>query len=226
MPGYAHEVRTADFTRLYPESFHMTADGTWPSIRRNGLLSAEAVVDRWNVSPQDRAGLLSKRRDESHVLTHKTLGTAVLRDQLPIHEPSLAEVLDDMSVSQWYEQLNSRVFLFPHRSRMLELLSARSYKKDVHTVITIDTAALVDAYEADIELCAINSGFARPHSKARRGSKTFQSIAEFRHPPRVDAHPTRPHVAEITLAYAIRDVSRFVIRVERMRDGELVEVLV
>ncbi|WP_202972909.1 DUF7002 family protein [Microterricola pindariensis] len=219
-------MQTSEFVRLYPELFHMAADGAWPSIQAHGLLSASALVERWGVSSDAaRRSLLSERRAESQPIEHPELGTVVLRDQKPIHEPSLADSLDGLSVSEWYETLNSRVFFFPQRRRMLELLSARSYRNDVHTVVTIDTAALMAAYERDIELCAINSGFAQPHAKARRGTSTFLPIADYQHPSRAEQRPNGNDVAELTVRGAVPDVARFVTRVERMQDGVLIEQL-
>lgn len=226
MLGYAQLMQTADFVRLYPELFHMSADGSWPSIQQRGLLSSAALTDLWQVDPALRRRLLAERREDSHILEHEVHGTAVLRDQKPIHEPSLAESLDDVTVPEWYGALNSRVFFFPQRKRMLELLSARSYRNDIHTVITFDTASLVTAYENFIELCPINSGFAQRHSKARRGSTTFQPIADYPHPVRDEPRANGHDVAELTVRYAIRDVTPFVTRVERMKDGQVVERLV
>lgn len=224
--GYARAMQTSEFVRLYPELFHMASDGAWPSIQRHGLLSAAALVDRWEVSRDaTRSSLLSARRDESQRLEHAEFGTALLRDQKPIHEPSLAETLDGMTVADWYRTLNERVFFFPQRKRMLELLSARSYRNDIHTVITFDTAALVAEYEDVIELCAINSGFAQRHAKARRGADTFTAISAYQHPEREMPRGTGHDVAELTIRGAVPDVARFVIRVDRMQDGAVVETI-
>ncbi|SDT16679.1 hypothetical protein SAMN04489834_2983 [Microterricola viridarii] len=112
-------MQTSEFVRLYPELFHMAADGAWPSIQAHGLLSASALVERWGVtSDAARRSLLSERRAESQPIEHPELGTVVLRDQKPIHEPSLADSLDGLSVSEWYETLNGRVFFFPQRRRI------------------------------------------------------------------------------------------------------------
>ena len=46
------------------------------------------------------------------MLEHPINGTAVVRDQKPIHEPSLAEALDGMVPADWYRELDSRVFFF------------------------------------------------------------------------------------------------------------------
>ena len=99
-------MRTEDLIRLYPEVFHMAADGSWPSIERHGLLSSAELVDRWELEPIHRSRLLTERREDSHVLEHAIHGTAVVRDQKPIHEPSLAESLVGMTPADWYGELD------------------------------------------------------------------------------------------------------------------------
>ena len=129
-----------------------------------------------------------------------------------------------MTVAQWLDELNSRVFFFVQPERMLGLLSARSYRGSPHTVITIDTARFVADYESRIELWAINSGFAQPHSKAARGRETFQSISAYRHPARNVARIKAPwDVSELCVRGEIQDIQRYLIRVDRMRDGEVLE---
>jgi hypothetical protein len=225
---YAHWVKTSDLTRLYPRIYHMAADGSWPSIAQHGLLSTAALVDRWAIeSASARSALLTQRREESQVLEHTAYGTATVRDQKPIHEPSLAEALDDMTVGEWYEVLNERVFFFLQPERLDGLLNARSYKNSTHTVLTIDTASLVAAHESEIELCAFNSGFAQRHSKARRGRDTFKAIADYPHPNRHVAR-TGAHldVAELSVLGGVVDIRDHIIRVDRMRQSEVIERLV
>ncbi|WP_232499402.1 DUF7002 family protein [Agromyces humatus] len=221
-------MHTADLIRLYPEVFHMAVDGSWPSIERHGLLSSATIVEQWEVAPDARRErLLSERRDESYVLEHPIHGgVAVVRDQKPIHEPSLAEALDDMAPVDWYDELNSRVFFFLQRHRLIGLQGARSYRKDIHTVITLDTATLVERYESSIELCAINSGFAQPHNKARRGSKTFRSIHDYPHPERAEPRQNGYDVAELTVRGGVTDLDGLVVRVDRMHEGDVIERLV
>lgn len=216
-------MRTEELIRLYPEVFHMAADRSWPYIEQHGLLSSAAMVARWELEPAHSARLLSGRREDSHVLEHPVHGTAVLRDQKPIHEPSLAEALDGMVPADWYGELNSRVFFFLQRQRLLTLLDARSYRNDAHTVITLDTAKLVKRYEFAIELCAINSGFAQRHSKAQRGVDTFQSIRAYQHPDRAEPRSSGCDVAELTVRGGVTDLEGLVVRVERMRGPEVIE---
>lgn len=219
-------MQSRDLIRLYPELFHVAADDSWPQIERHGLLSPTALVTRWGVkqgAPQ--AAILGRRRSESRILEHPDFGTAVLRHQKALHEPSLADSLDDMSVAEWYDLLNDRVFFFLQRNRLNEVLGARLYRDDAHTVITLNTKSLVAAYEDEIELSALNSGYAQRHSKEPRGRDTFQSIEEFAHPSRAHAVTKTQDVAELAVRRGVRDIRDHVVRVERMRDGTVLERL-
>ena len=219
-------MHSRDLIRLYPELLHVAADDSWPQITRHGLLSPAALVTRWGVkqgAPQ--AAILGRRRRESRVLEHPEYGTAVLRHQKALHEPSLDDSLDDMTVSEWYDLLNDRVFFFVQRNRMNAVLGAPLYRDDAHTVITVNTTSLVAAYEDEIELSAINSGYAQRHSTEPRGRETFRSIDEFQHPSRAHAPTKTQDIAELTVRRGVRDVRDHIVRVERMRDGTVLERL-
>jgi len=219
-------VLSRDLIRLYPELYHVSADGSWPAIERHGLLSPAALVTRWGIkqgAPQ--AAILGKRRGESRVLEHPEYGTAVIRHQKAIHEPSLEDSLEDMTLTEWYAALNDRVFFHLQPRFVQDLLSARSYRDDTHTVLTLSTKSLVAAHEDEIELSAINSGFAQRHSKEQRGRGTFLSIDDYRHPTR--SHPTSKSqdIAELAIIRGVRDLRDHVVRVERMREGTVLERL-
>jgi hypothetical protein len=59
---------------------------------------------------------------------------------------------------QWFETLNARVFFWLSRKRLRKLLNARAYRARPQTVLTLDTASLVDANRDRIRLSPINSG--------------------------------------------------------------------
>lgn len=187
----------------------------------HGLLSTNALLAKWGVEPI--AGI----RAESRHVSHPEFGSAVIRDQKPIHAESLAVALDDdLTVDDWIRELDSRVFFFLQPERLEGLLKARSYRKDVHTVITLDTATLLAEHGDRVQLSRINSGFARPHSKARRGRGTFQTIADYRHPQRLVAHVgTSWDVAELCVVDGVVDVARHVVSVTRVHEGEVLEQL-
>jgi len=219
-------VLSRDLIRLYPELYHVAADESWPGIQRHGLLSPAALVTRWGIkqgAPQ--SAILAGRRNESRVLEHPDFGTAVLRHHKAIHEPSLEDSLDDMTLAEWYAALNDRVFFHLQPRLLNDLLNARSYRGDTHTVITLSTKSLVAAHEREIELSAINSGFARRHSKEPRGQNTFESIESYRHPTRSHAVTKGYDIAELAIPRGVRDLSDHVLRVERMLDGTSLERL-
>lgn len=219
-------MRIDDFIRLYPRVFHMAADGSWPAIRARGLLSTAALLDAWEVPATTRAKLLREQRYDSVTIEHPELGTAVVRDQRPLHIPSLEDALVDMSVAEWLETLNSRVYFFVQPERLQTLLTARLYRDRPCIVLTLDTASLLSEHEDSAELCAINSGFARPHSKAPRGSTTFQPIASYEHPVRTVARSRRKwDVAELCIQDRVAGVEKHLVSVERFVGGEAVDRL-
>ncbi|MDJ0335632.1 hypothetical protein QMG83_10400 [Salinibacterium sp. G-O1] len=216
---------TADLTRLYPEAYHMAADGSWPSIARHGLLSTAALVERWEIaSPGIRSSLLEQRRPDSVAIEHPEHGVAIVRDHKPINETALSVALIGMTPEQWFEVLNERVFFFLQRPRLESLLGA--YSKAPQLVITVDTASLVAAHEERIELCRINSGFAQPHNKAPRNRQSFLPIADYPHRDRAVANPRGVDIAELTVLGGVPDIAADVVRVERMLGGQVVERLV
>ena len=50
----------AGLASMYPRLYHMAEEGSWPSIRRHGLLSTSALLDRCLVSGRRRAGIESE----------------------------------------------------------------------------------------------------------------------------------------------------------------------
>jgi hypothetical protein len=219
-------VLSKDLIRLYPELYHVAADGSWPSIRRHGLLSTAALVTRWGVrqgAPQ--AAILTRRRGDDIELTHPEYGPASIRHQKAMHEPSLAAALEDLSPAEWYTVLNERVFFFLQKSRLNELLSARFYRDDAHTVITVDTRSLLAAHENDVELTRVNTGFAQRFSAEPRGRHSLQAIGEFEHPTRSHASTKVTDVAELAVHRGVRDIATHATRVERVRDGTVLERL-
>lgn len=213
---------TPDLVRLYPELYHVSADGSWPSIERHGLLTSAQVVERWDASTHDRA-ILRERRSDSIPLVHPDFGTAVIRDHGPINAAALADALGETTAEEWYRILNERVFFFLQRRRLDSLLGA--YANQVNTLITVDTASLVAAHESRVELCRINSGFAQPHNKRPRSRASFQLIAEYTHPDRNVPSATARDVAELTVLDGVPDLAAHVVRVERVFQGEVLEQL-
>ena len=202
----------------HPRLFHMAAAGTWPSVREHGLLPTRTIVTTSGLPAPEQEQLLGHRRVSSTTVEHPRLGRVVLRDQGPLRLDLLERRLTDMTVPQWLDVLNDRVFFWPDERRLDGLLAARRYRGSEHTVITLDTAGLVRAHEPNVRLSTINSGATLYPNAPPRGSQTFLRLSE--HP----AHGGRP-LAELVVIGGVVDVAAHVVRVERRRGGEVLGVL-
>jgi hypothetical protein len=217
-------VLVNELIRLYPRLYHMAADGSWPSIRQHGLLSSERLLQEWEVPGPARDRALTEARRDSIRLEHPALGTAVVRDQKPIHVPSLQEALSDLTVAEWLRELNSRVFFFLYEEALSVLLKSPSYRNEAHTVLTIDTALFVTAHENEIELTTFNTGFAQRHNKKARSRESFVPLAEFSHPHRDVARvgSSNRDVVELCVKDAVSDIAAHVIRVDLRQGDEVI----
>jgi len=199
----------------HPVLYHMAEPGSWSSIRRHGLLSATALLDLFGVGRQERAALGGGRRPSKVVLRHPALGAAVLRDQKPLSDAALRSCLVDMEPHEWYALLNRKVFFYPTRARLTRLLEARSYRAGEHTVLTLDTAALLARHVARTTLASINTGSTVRRAVAR-GFDTFQPLASY---PADDWR--RRRLAEVAVERSVPDVVDLVRRVERWQGPHL-----
>lgn len=211
-------VEVEELVGHYPRLYHMAARGSWPSIRDTGLLPTRRLVDECDPAPAVREAVLGRRRTESVTLQHPVHGAVVIRDQAPLREHILTAVLTDMTVRQWLDVLNDRVFFWPDERRLAELLRARRYRDSEHDVLVVDTATLVAAHRDRIRLSELNSGATLYPNAPPRGSGTFRSIEE--HPPR-----PRRRIAELAVVDGVPDVDAHVVRVERRHRDTVVDVL-
>lgn len=206
----------AELLRACPTLFHMAERGSWDSIRQHGLLSTVALLDLCGVEGKRRDAILRGHRPQPVMLAPGVW----VRDQKPMTVAALQRCLTDMMPAAWFELLNGKVFFWLTRQRLLTLLGAAPYRTLEHDVLEVDTAALVAAHRADISLSPINSGATFALGPAPRGSDTFQPIETYDYAARRKNHPPAKCAVELTVAYAVPDVARFVRRVVRMRGAE------
>jgi hypothetical protein len=200
----------------------MAEAGSWPSIRALGLLSTTALLDRLGVIGEAREAIESRRRPAAVPLAGSG-ARALIRDNGPLHEGRLAGLLDDgLGPRDWYRTLNARVFFWLRVERLLTLM--RAYPDRAHDVLEVDAAALVEAHRDRITLSPINSG-AIGRAGARRGLTTFSTIADYDYARWRRTRGPRDRVVELAVTYAVPDVARFVVRVTRMRQGQVEAVI-
>jgi hypothetical protein len=202
------------FVETYPRLYHMAERDTWASIKRHGLLSTAAVLDRHGIK-----GTARRPFEVDHRPTKMSVGAGkdsiVLRDQKPMPPDRIAKALiDGTTPAQWYKFLNQKVFMWAEEERLLTLLGAMDYKNLEHDVLTIDTARLMAGYAERVSLCRMNSGNTKPFWLSR-GLEDFKRIPDY--PTKIrSGGPAKP-VVEVVVDYAVPDISKYVIEVRRMK---------
>jgi uncharacterized protein DUF7002 len=198
----------------------MAEAGTWASIQRHGLRSTQALLDLFEISGDRRTELLDTRRPQMVPLTHPTHGAAQIRDNKPLKDSFLETCLTDMTRSEWYAHLNSRVFFWVTERRLADLLAARAYKNRPHDVITVDTRRLIEMHAVDITVASFNTGSTIYPNAPARGSETFQTIAMYDAARTPRSKRLRTPIVELTVDYAVADVGAVAIRAERRENGK------
>ena len=211
-------MNTKDLIERYPTLYHMAEKDTWPSIKANGLLSTTAVLDRFIVHGAQRLEIEEGHRPEKRRIGPADTGI-ILRDQKPMMPSRLEDALvDGTTPAEWYKFLNGRVFMWAQEHRLFGLLGARHYRHLEHDVLTIDSKALITAYEEKVWLCHMNSGNTWPVPHLR-GMDAFKRIADY--PTKRRSGAPLKEVVEIVVDYSIPDVANYVIEVRRMKGKEV-----
>jgi hypothetical protein len=208
----------------HPRLWHMAADGTWPSIQKNGLLSVTALLDLHGISGPARRPIEAQRRPQCVELDHPVHGKAVIRDNKPMFEKSLLKCLEDqLKPEDWYRTLNAKSFFWVDKTRLDRLLGAKAYAKDIQSVLEIDTAKLIDRHRNQIRLASINTGQTLYVPQAR-GLNTFKTIADFPSGEGKIGTKERPHIVELVVEGGVPDIVECIVRVDRVDNSNWTKV--
>lgn len=191
--------------------YHIAEADNWPSIERDGLLSAQALFERAGARAEDRFAI------EQHRPVRTVLGDGtVIRDQSPMPPAALKPCLRGLTPAQWYKLLNGKVFFWFDEDRVARHLHA--CRRTAQIVLTIDAEALLARHAACASVAPFNTGNAR-RKPAVRGRATFvpwmmwqasgwRSESEgLGTTPRAKSH--KP--AELTIDHAVPDILAFVV---------------
>jgi hypothetical protein len=212
---------------LHPRLFHMAQHEAWPGIKALGLMSTQALLDKFEISGPERTAIIDCRRVENVRITHPIHGVAVIRDNKPMSDRALSKCLaDGLTPTDWYRRLNSLVFFWTQEDRLRRLLAARAYRSTAQLVIELDTAKLVAAHGASIRLSPINSG-STVYNPVPRGSDTFTAIQDFPYDHwRSKRGNRRAAVVELTVPYEVPNATDFIIGASiRNPDGQVSHLL-
>lgn len=210
-------MRLEDLVTNYPLLYHMAAKGSWPSIRRHGLLSTSSLLDLFEVGGEERATLEERHRPTSVTVGHPRYGKAEIRDQKPMSDAGLRRALaPGLSPRDWYRMLNSKVFFWTSVQRLHRLLCAQAYRDDEHDVLIIDTAQVMKAHIHRVRLAPINTGVTRPFAWPR-GRSTFSSVEAYDWEAWKRKRGVKEAVIEVAFEDGVPDVERFARLVKRMK---------
>lgn len=210
------------FCKHYPYLYHMAEAGTWESIKKLGLLSTLALTELFEITGAEKRKLVSERRPEMVRICHKKYGIVTIRDNKPITDSKLLNWLIDMSPREWYETLSRRVFFWTNKERLDSLLNARAYRQYTHTVITVETALLLERNNERITLSPINSG-AMPFGGSPRGVGTFCTLAQWPDAEGPRSGKLRKPVVELAVEHFISNMQDIAIRVDEIKEKRLVK---
>lgn len=209
-----------DFVARHPRLFHMAEAGSWAQVQRHGLLSTTALLDLFGIVDRQRFAIESERRAQIVAIEHPQHGEAYIRDNKPLREQFLASCLQGMSMQEWYELLNRKVFFWVRPERLDTLLNARAYRSRAHDVLTLDTAALLRRHGDTAALASINTGATLYPSAPMRGPETFAPVAQFDFDEARKRRGAAEAIVELTVDYAVPDLSGLVVQVERREQGK------
>lgn len=203
----------SDLIANYPELYHMAEDGSWPNIKKHGLLSTSALLTLYRYGGPKRSKIECKFRRKKGLISCDGLEDAKIRDQgvMPPEDLELC-LLGGITPQDWYKFINGRVFFWAKYERLKWFLSAREYKNSPNIIITVDTRALLDRYADRVTLTSFNTGstlYSRPYTKPRdRGKDSFKTIKTY---------PTYAigNIVEVVVEESVPDIASVTISVER-----------
>ena len=222
--------------------YHVTARGSWPSISKHGLLTTNALLVECGVPDSERPRISRRRRDRCKTLHGKEVDgillTAVIRDQNALKKrgKKLEEEIEDqgdrISLRQWYERQNERVFFYPSRSEAVGLACKYADEGRPQDILVVCTRSLVDACRKKIELCAFNSGGTdrKPSKSTEKYGKwhdrLFESVDDYPYACWRDGKRRLRKVRELTVRGGINHIDRHVIKIVSTDDGKECRVVV
>jgi hypothetical protein len=209
-------ISVPELATTYPRLYHVTSEGSWPSIQRHGLLSTQALLDLFGIDGEYREHLIASRRPDSVPIAHSEYGRAIIRDQKPLIESRLSSVLrDGMSPREWYTLLNGKAFFWVAESRFETLRNARAYTGLRQTLIIVDCAKLLARHADRVTLCPMNSGATRPMAFPR-GKSTFLPVSEYPFDEWRRKRGRKKAVVELAVHYAVPDIRDLVVSVSEL----------
>lgn len=175
--------RLADYTRVRPFAFHLTARSNLAILQQTRRLETAAAL----MKRASRLDLLDVRR--TGPVTIEVDGRSVLlRDQSPLHEGNIL-FEGGWTLATLIEELNSRVFFWPGTDKGPIDYGQRHFERyegEPLIVLRVPTEDLVASNAAlEPQFCPFNSGAPRTNNGkgSPRGPKLFLGADRFERAP-------------------------------------------
>jgi len=203
----------------------MAERGSWPEIKKRGLLSTSALLDLYKVNGKKRQAIEMQHRGESVKLSSRGMAGAVVRDQKPMSDSGLIRCLPNhLSPCDWYELLNSKVFFWLNEVRLHKLTGAKAYRDLEHDVLEIDTQSLIETHLSYICFCPINSGCTKPDPH-KRDETVFSRIVDYDYAHWRKRRGKQERVVELAVDHSVSDIRDHVKRVVVKKGDAVLSVI-
>ena len=213
-------MRPEELVDGYPRLFHIAWEGSWANIREHGLLSTKALLDLYDVDGGRVEQLVSERRPHWVEVQRDGLAKAVIRDQKPMSDEGVRRALGEgVPLQEWYRLLNSMVFFWPTKKRLLTMMGAEAYRGMRHDLIVVDTQRLLDLKEDGIRLSPMNSGGTKPFPHPR-SLDLFKSIPDYPFEERVRKCRLQGAIAEVCVLDRVEELAACTLEVRTVTQEE------
>ena len=213
-------MQPRDLVNNYPRLFHIAWAGSWPSIKEHGLLSTKALIELYELDADESMKLVCEHRPHWVEIYRKGLPRAVIRDQKPMSDEGLRQALGGrVEPGKWYKLLNSMVFFWPTKKRLMTMLSAKAYRGMRHDVIIVDTQKLLERKEREIRISPMNSGATKPFSYPR-GMGIFRELRDYPFEERMKKYSVEGAVAEVCVRDRVEEIATCVQKVKTVTAEE------
>jgi hypothetical protein len=187
---------------------HVGPAGTWDRIRADGLRTARQLIDAADLDEETRATLRSTVRTQAVTLSVGG-NDVVIRDQV-LNPGLVARLGDSLTMADWIDLLNRRVYLHPDRVAMKKVTDKYVAASGAHDVLTFSPMRLVERVGYRIELAdQTTSALGRPSAGTiTRALDAFKPTRRF---------PISRPIKEVTVVDGIDadDIDHVVIMAER-----------
>jgi hypothetical protein len=171
------------FIQLRPYLYHLTDKNNLCLIlKKRKLLSTKSLIE---LSGNDTYNVFNLERREGHAQIKINNTIVSIRDQKPISETNLSKCLTNgWTCSDFYDYLNSRVFMWPTIKRLESHYN--TYSDENPIILRFSTSEIIEL-NPHVKFCRLNSGATRSHPKYKgappqRGENTFLSANDYGFP--------------------------------------------